>query len=147
MMSEISVLGIDAANLLSITHWAFSELEVSTSFSLAVATTALPPHCEKDCLTEAQHQYNWPEKYCEHHCFSHSSLSPSSTPLPCNTYFNYLWKTADFRGPAHEYVYIVPLVDMYKDMYKDMYTSCSWICTSFYWELCSGESFHWLRWK
>lgn len=33
MMSEISVLGIDAANLLSITLRAFSELEISMSLS------------------------------------------------------------------------------------------------------------------
>lgn len=118
-MSEISVLGIDAANLLSITHWAFSELEVSMSFSLAGATTALPPHCEKDCLSEAQDQHNWLEKYCVHHCFSHSYLSPFSTPTPCSTYCNYLWKTADFSGPAHEYVQgYVQVDDMYKDMYK-----------------------------
>lgn len=144
MMSEISVLGIDAAKLLSITHWAFSELEISMSFSLAMAITALSPHCQKDCLNEAQHQYNWSEKQYVHHCFSHSSLSPFSTAAPCNTYWNYLWKTADFRGPVREYVqgYVqVPLVDMCKDMYK----CCSWICTSFCWELCNGEGFHWLR--
>lgn len=128
MMSEISVLGIDAANLLSITHWAFSELEISMSFSLAVAITALSPHCQKDCLNEAQHQYHWSDKHSVHHCFSHSSLSPFSTPTPCNTYWNYPRRTADFRGPAHEYVqgYVqVPPVDMYKDMNRP----CSWICT------------------
>lgn len=121
MMSEISVLGIDAAKLLSITHWAFSELEISMSFSLAMAITALSPHCQKDCLNEAQHQYNWSEKQYVHHCFSHSSLSPFSTAAPCNTYWNYLWKTADFRGPVREYV---------QDTYKSHLWICARICTS-----------------
>lgn len=33
MMSEISVLGIDAANLLSVTFPAFSEQQISCSFA------------------------------------------------------------------------------------------------------------------
>lgn len=33
MMSEICVLGIEAANLLSITLWAFSELEIFLTIS------------------------------------------------------------------------------------------------------------------
>lgn len=124
-MSEISVLGIDAASLLSITLWAFSELEISMSFSFAAAITALPPHCQKNCLNEAQHRYIWSEKYCVYHYFSHSSLSlflylPHAVPIVyC------LWKTTDFRVPAHGYVqgYVQVLL---MDMYKLLLTVVQW---------------------
>lgn len=56
MMSEISVLGIDAANLLSITLGAFSgDLHVAL---LLWPSAALTPRRHKDDLNESKHHHN-----------------------------------------------------------------------------------------
>lgn len=115
-MSEISVLGIDAANLLSITHWAFSELEISMSFSLAVAITALPPHCQK--TARMRHSIGTTDlKNTVYIIISLRVLCPFSLHLP------HAIPAVITCGKLQN------LKVLLMDLYWGMYKSHSWICT------------------